>query len=105
VAQNITRCELRDLGENYEVIEPISVEIAALVGDSGTLYWATAVGIRNELVFGVGRTKLLAIEMLKELLTEYYVNLMSSDLDRCWNEDYWLDKQMLKRSVVRESTT
>ena len=66
----------------------------------GHLYWMYVEQLQNELIFGVGRTKVSALKMLKELLINYYEDLMSSDLDRYYTDEiYSLDKKRLSRSI------
>ena len=90
------------LSEDYLLVEPMCVEVAATEDDSGLLYWVTVKCLQNELVFGVGRTLNDALSMLKQLIIEYYKNLLSSDFDRYYGEElisYELDKEFLQRKI------
>lgn len=96
------------LGEGYRVVSPIEVEVTASAEGGKSLYWAYVTNLHNELVFGVGRTKSSAIEMLKESLTSYFDKLMSSDLERYYADDllnFQIDKEKLMRIIRIESTT
>lgn len=91
---------LTDLDGTHVIVEPIEVKVAVSDGMDGKLYWLTVPCLKNELVFGVGRTKSSALEMLKELLIKYYDDLMLSNLDR-YNTDTlrMIDKKRLQRSI------
>lgn len=97
--------ELRYLDEEYEITDPIMVEVAASRESDGVIYCLSVVNLHNELIFGIGRTKSLAFQMLRTELKKYYNFLMSSDLDRYKNEGFYLDKQRLKRKIIRRSTS
>jgi hypothetical protein len=94
---------LDSLDDKYLLVEPICVEVATTEDDSGLLYWATVKCLQNELVFGVGRTVNDAISMLKQLIIEYYKNLLLSDFDRYHFEIYEIDKQYLQRKIHEAS--
>ena len=98
----MSREQLRYLGENYEIVDPIYVEVAASRDVGGTIYWLTVVNLQNELVFGIGRTKSCAFQMLRNELKSYYEALMSSDLNKFYESDqevYFADKRKLQRSI------
>jgi hypothetical protein len=91
-----------DCLDDYILVEPICVEVAATEDDGCPIYWTTVKNLQNELVFGVGRTVNSAIAMLKQLIIEYYENLLSSDFDRYYGKDlsmYEMDKQYLQRKI------
>lgn len=91
-----------DCLDDYILVEPICVEVAATEDDGRLIYWATVKNLQNELVFGVGRTVNSAITMLKQLIIEYYEFLLSSDFDRYYNNDlliYETDKRFLQRKI------
>ena len=90
------------LGEGYDIVKPIYVKVAAYVDDGDNLYCITVVNLQNELIFGIGRTLLSAEEMLRELLTNYYENIMSSNLDRYYSQNLFADKEKLKRSIIKK---
>jgi len=90
------------LSDEYYLKESICVEVAATEDDGCLIYWATVKNLQNELVFGVGRTVNSAITMLKQLIIEYYENLLSSDFDRYYGKDlimYEMDKEYLQRKI------
>ncbi len=92
--------------DGFEIINPIEVEVTASNNEGHRIYWVSVPNLKNELVFGVGTTKEDALTLLKELLTDYYNNLMSSDFDRYHSEDlsvYLHDKKYLKRSVCKHN--
>ena len=103
------REELGSIGSGYKVVSPIFVEVAASLDNSGKIYSITVIGLKNELVFGIGRTKGFAFCMLRQLLIDYYEKLMSSDLNKYNGVDfinYRCDKAKLQRSIKKiESTT
>jgi len=94
------REQLKYLNKDYEIVNPIYVEVAVSKDSGGTIYYSTIVNLQNELIFGVGRTKQFALKMLRESLTNYYESLISSDLDRhnC-TEVFIADKNKLQRSI------
>ena len=96
------REQLQYLGEEYEVIDQIYIEVAASRDSGGAIFYLSIVNLQNELIFGVGRTKPFALRMLRETLKEYYESLMSSDLNRFHEidkEKYFADKRKLQRSI------
>jgi hypothetical protein len=94
------REQLRYLGDEYKIVNPIYIEVAASRDVGGNICYVNVVNLQNELVFGVGRTKQFALKMLRESLKEYYESLMSSDLDRFYDKEiYTADKKKLQRSI------
>jgi len=96
------RYRLNYLDDKHKVIVPIEVEIAASRCYEGKIVFLNVVGLHNDLIFGVGLTKIEAEGMLREALTAYYDDLMSSDLNRYKYDDLIyreLDKEKLRRSI------
>lgn len=89
---------LEHLGKKYKIVEPIIVEVAAIKDGSRLYYWATVKNLQNELVFGIGKTINTAINMLTQMLTNYYDNLLSSDFDKL-SEENIVDRKMLSRKI------
>jgi len=97
--------QLRYLDEEHSLISPIMVKVAASRENGGDLYVISIVHLRNELIFGIGRTKSLAYQMLRTELKKYYDFLMSSNLDRYHNSDYVQDKCWLERIIEKHEST
>lgn len=101
----MSREQLRYLDENYEIVDPIYVEVAASRDIGGQIYILSVVNLQNELVFGIGRTKSGAFRMLRNELKNYYEALMSSDLNKFYESDqeiYFADKRKLQRSIKKK---
>jgi hypothetical protein len=101
--------QLRYLGERYEIVSPISVEVTVSADSDGILYCMCIANLQNELIFGMGRTKRQARRMLRKLLIGYYEKLMSVDLNQYRGSEkyiYSLDKDFLEGSIKKhESAT
>jgi hypothetical protein len=93
------RYSLNYLDDKHKVVVPIEVEITASRCLEGTIVFLNVVGLHNELIFGVGTTKIDAEEMLQKTLTKYFDDLMSSDLSLYRCDDLILDKEKLRRSI------
>jgi len=97
--------QLRYLGDHYEIVSPINVEVTASADSDGILCCMSVVNLQNELVFGMGRTKRQARRMLRKLLIDYYEKLMSSDLNNYRGSEkyiYGLDKKLLEGSIAKK---